>query len=81
MQTKHYHVLIGLRGLYMPNNNDVCKTKEEATECAEWWAEHFADDPETKVEKTCDDFWEVGEHECIEITECNESDCLEHMED
>ena len=31
---KHYHVLQGLDGLYMPNSNDVCTTKAEATACA-----------------------------------------------
>lgn len=31
---KHYHVLVGLEGGYMPDTNHFCKTLQEAIQCA-----------------------------------------------
>lgn len=76
MKTKHYHVLQGLQGLYMPNCNDVFSSKGEAQRYA---AELAADarDQEYKVSGSArSGYYTIGEHECIEITECCESDCL-----
>jgi hypothetical protein len=33
-RTRHYHVLVGLRGLYMPDSNDVHRPCIEAKQIA-----------------------------------------------
>src|SRR5947207_14161765 len=32
--TKHYHVLTGMGGGYLPNGNDICSTKQSAQDTA-----------------------------------------------
>lgn len=77
MTRKHYHVLSGLTGGYLPNSNDVCATRREAEASARWLASTFRDD-ETRVSGSARDGWyNVGEYEYIKITECMEPDCME----
>jgi len=40
---RHYHVLAGFNGLYMPDSNDVCYTKREAQACLHELAEDARD--------------------------------------
>ena len=78
----HWHVLVGLRGCYMPGTNDVYLTRREAEAGARWWAEQYRDDGsedgETKVTgsaRAC--YYAVGEHNCIEVTHCTVEGCME----
>ncbi len=76
---KHYHVLIGLRGLYMPNTNHVCSTLVEARGLAKETAENFRDE-DTSVRRINADYYTFGprrggHNECIEVSVCDETRC------
>lgn len=74
---KHYHVLSGLTGGYIPNTNDYCKTRRDAEASARWLAQRMRDD-EIKVSGSASAGWyDCGEYEYIEITSCTEPDCTE----
>jgi hypothetical protein len=77
---KHYHVLVGLAGLYMPNSNTVCRTRREAESNAAWWAREAREQGDKVTGSAKTGYYSVGEHECIEITECDISECLEDIE-
>ena len=53
--TRHYHVIGGLQGLYMPDVNDVCGTEQHARECLLWyyedWQETIAQQEEEQEEE------------------------------
>ena len=77
MARKHYHVLCGLRGMYMPNSNDVHATRKGAESGAAWLAETYRDDGETRVTGSArHGYYTVGDNECIEITVCDAADCM-----
>ena len=76
MARNHYHVLQGLRGCYMPNTNDVYRTKREAQSGAAWWAENARDEGERVVGSARSGFYEVGDHCSIEVTDCDSEMCL-----
>ncbi len=71
----HYHVLCGLTGGYMPNSNEVYRTRRDAEAGARWLAESFRDG-ETKVRGSASaGYYECGKWEYIEINPCTETDC------
>jgi hypothetical protein len=87
---KHYHVLIGLTGGYMPDDNVVCATRREAQRTAAEYKRMFNDtvwqceDEDERRAKSYtgslyrDGYAETGDgNDCIEITECYEADCLD----
>jgi hypothetical protein len=74
---KHYHVLQGLIGLYMPNDNVVATSRQTAQRIAGEHVRNARDDGYKVKGNAVLGFWTVGEDECIEITECTVSDCLE----
>jgi hypothetical protein len=48
--SRHYHVLTGMGGGYMPDGNDFCSTRASAEDTAKWhadeWRERIATDDE-----------------------------------
>jgi len=82
----HYHVLTGLQGCYMPNDNAVCRTKREALAVAReqkrCWNDSEYDKPRSER-----DFmrgskgYYTSENESIEVTECWEADCWSEIEE
>lgn len=78
---KHYHVLCGLRGMYMPDINDVYRSKRAALSGAAWWANSYREDG-CEVTGSAKRGWyhvryEGNEtaHHCIEVTDCYDRDC------
>ena len=69
-----YAVMIGLQGLYMPNNVSHFRTRKDAESSARWWAETFREDGEKVSGSARAGYYEVGEHECIEISEIGYED-------
>jgi len=45
---RHYHVIVGMSG-YLPNHNDVCRTKRDALANARWHAEQYRDSGERVI--------------------------------
>ncbi len=77
---RHYHVLVGLAGMYMPNDNTVCRTRREAEACARDTAARFRDDGDRVSGSARAGYYTVGESECIEITDCDTAACLDDDE-
>ena len=88
MTRKHYHVLTGMRGGYMPDDNAYCATLAEARQCAKSAADSYRDEweddkPIYRVSGNMRDGYEVmprdaDEHTLgyyIQINECSEPDC------
>jgi hypothetical protein len=90
--TRHYHVLCGLQGGYMPDSNDVCSTLTEAYAIARDLKSLFTDD----IDENNKPMWYVygdirKDHQyriesrtsethlgyIISINECFEDDCQE----
>jgi len=91
---RHYHVLVGMPG-YMPDNNDVCRTRGEAESSALYWANEYRNDWDSDTDKSYyivtgnkHDGYEVNRRDqsdyalptLIYITECTENDCFEDEE-
>lgn len=79
--TKHYHVLTGLQGGYLPNSQYAVETYEEAITASANDAEAFnADIPHDELDADeftgGDGFWANG-RELIEVSECNEPECYD----
>jgi hypothetical protein len=72
----HYHVLCGLKGLYMPDSNDVYPSYRKALSGAADGARH-AKECGDKVTGSAREGFDVGEHHAIWIQECDMKDCLE----
>jgi hypothetical protein len=77
----HFHVLVGLCGMYMPDENHVYRTRKEAEDGARSLARQFRDDGDTVTGSVRDGFYRVGDDYCIEITDCDEQDCLRDLDD
>lgn len=93
--SKHYHVLCGMGGGYMPNTNDLCSTKRSAEDTAKWHADQWREEAWHAAECgekltirgnkregyviSSDSPYDLGHY--IEIVECCEEDCSEHLED
>jgi hypothetical protein len=79
--TGHFHVLTGLAGAYMPNDNQVYATRTEAEDAAREIAEDFREQGE-RVEGSAESgYYAVGDNESIEITDCDERDCLRDLDE
>lgn len=85
MARKHYHVLSGLTGGYLPNTNDVYTSRKAAQSGAAWLAASYRDTEAyvfAEVTGSAKAGWyDVGRNEYIAITECVEEDCLEGGQD
>jgi hypothetical protein len=77
----HFHVLVGLCGLFMPHENRVFATRIEAEEAAREIAVEYRDQGDEVTGSAKSGYFTVGENECIEISECTESDCLRDLEE
>ena len=78
---RHYHVLHGMAGLYMPNVNEVATTKQEAWNMAQW---ELRNDREAgrKVTKVGKQEWWIVDgstHYVCDISSCHEVDCLQDV--
>jgi hypothetical protein len=80
---KHYHVLTGMCGLYMPNENHVFSTLREAQSFAREEAARARDEGERvrKVPHAEYGYYVIGNDACIEVTDCAEPDCLSALDD
>ncbi len=79
--TKHYHVLFGLQGCYMPDSNEVFTSKAEARRYAAWLAKDAREAGYKVVGSAKAGLYLVGEHHMIEISGwCIEDECLEDRE-
>ena len=88
---KHFHVLIGLRGCYMPDGNNLCFDLEEAHDVALWHVESERDAGHRVQGSKADGFWAIRDPEgsdygrgsygwrSISITACDDFDC--HVDD
>ena len=80
---KHYHVLTGMEGGYMPSQNSAHATKREAMDCAIWEASDYRDAGYTVVGSAKDGLYVCTPpgasahtlNDYIEIVECTETDC------
>jgi hypothetical protein len=77
-RAKHYHVLVGLRGLYMPNENHVYRTLKEAREGAADIAEFYLDQGED-VRASMTGYL-VGDNDSIELVPCDDARCLDDVD-
>ncbi len=82
---KHYHVLVGLRGCYMPDSNYAVTSLAKARACAveekrSWNEAEHQRDEEYRDLMHGDirrDGCAVSKHNIIEITDCFMGDCFE----
>ena len=72
---KHYHVLQGLSGGYMPNTNEACRMLTQAREVAKWWAGVRREEGDKVYGSARIGWYDVGEHEHILITSPCYDDC------
>ena len=74
---RHYHVLQGLQGGYMPDSNNYHTSRRSAEADARWLARD-ARDSEYEVRGSAKaGLYTIGDNLMIEITECDEPDCGE----
>ena len=90
---RHFHVISGLAGGYMPNSNDLYLTEESAKGGLEWVKENLLeDDTLPEEEQTEKDRFTQGsiEEQIIynedgsyyaEINDCDQIECLEYALD
>lgn len=71
---RHYHVLCGLRGCYMPETNDVADTWAEAVAQAAVEAEAWSEAHEIPAVKHADDYYTIGQFS-VEIHSCDATGC------
>ncbi len=81
---RHYHVLVGLSGGYMPNQNlGPFTSKRQAERVAAEIARIFRDQGLEVRGSAAAGYYSVGDFGCeyIEITRCFEPECLEDNEE
>jgi hypothetical protein len=76
----HFHMLVGLCGLYMPDENHVYVSRKEAEDGARELARQFRDDGERVTGSARAGYYQVGDNYCIEITGCDDAECLRDLE-
>jgi len=76
---KHYHVLVGMRGLYMPDVNEAFGSRKEAEASARAYADQMRDQGDP-VSGSARQGYLVGDDYSIEIADCAEADCLADLE-
>ena len=77
----HFHVLSGLAGGYLPNENQVYRTRAKAEEAARELADQFREDGERVSGSAKAGFFTVGKHQYIEIANCDEAECLRELDE
>jgi hypothetical protein len=80
MARKHYHVLQGMEGGYLPDDNEVYTSRRDAESAAAWAARSARDDGYTVIGSAREGLYIIDMgctlNNYIEITECFEPDCL-----
>lgn len=74
---RHYHVLMGLSGGYMPNTNDMFSSRRAAESYAASLASEARESGEHVSGSAKSGYYSVGDTECIEINDCYEDGCSE----
>jgi hypothetical protein len=83
----HYHVLRGLRGLYMPDDNQTIFTttwdaafevaREAARDDAEAYEYEAFDNEPAQVKRGEYAAWHTSPDHCVELCACDDSECRE----
>lgn len=80
--SKHYHVIAGLQGGYIPNTNEVWQFKGEALDAAAWIVDGYRDAEQRVVGSKRAGFWQAREMsmggfaDYVEVTgPCFDPDC------
>lgn len=71
---RHYHVLCGLRGGFMPDTNDVCNTWGEAIRQAAVEAAAWAEVHEMPAVRHAVDYYSIGQFS-VEVHACDSASC------
>jgi hypothetical protein len=79
--SSHFHVMSGLAGGYMPNENQTYRTREEAEDAAREMARDFRENGEKVSGSAKQGFYTVGDHQYIEIADCDQADCLSDLDE
>lgn len=80
MSKRHYHVLFGLQGGYMPESNEMFTTIREAERYAAALAQDWREQGERVKGNAQSGLYLVGDWWLIEITTCYEEECIEELE-
>jgi hypothetical protein len=75
----HYHVLVGLCGMYMPDENHVFETRKEAEAGARAIAERAEEDGERVVGSPRLGY-QIGNRHCIEVVPCDDAECTADLD-
>jgi hypothetical protein len=80
---KHYHVLVGMCGLYMPDSNVVFERLRDAQRYARDEADAAREqgDRVRKVPGVGHGYYTIGSNYCIEVTDCDQPECLHDLEE
>jgi hypothetical protein len=78
---EHFHVVLGPRGIYLPDEEQVCATRDEAEDVARWIAAEQRQDGERVFGSAARGYYWVGKFHCIEITDCVEEHCLDELDE
>lgn len=65
---KHYHVIAGLRGGYLPNSNDIYATKRDALAGAKWHIDQYREDGEAVAGSAKAGYWIARKSESLPNT-------------
>jgi len=63
--SKHYHVIAGLRGGYLPNTNEVYTSRKDAVRGAQFHLEAYRDAGEKVLGSARSGFWIARESESL----------------
>lgn len=80
----HYHVLLGLQGGYLPDHDEVYRTRDAALAAAQQLVEWTRGDPECVIHELETGLWALEPlphrittlESYIKVTECNAAKCL-----
>lgn len=76
MARTHYHTLIGMLGLYMPDTNDYHATRADAVKGALWHIRMLRDEGARVRGNVRVGYWQTTDgRTSIEITRCTVADC------
>lgn len=87
MDAKHYHVMVGLSGCYMPDSNALCMDLDDANAAALWHVEDERDAGHKVRGSKADGCWQIRDPEgcengrgsygwrSISVVACDDFDC------
>lgn len=77
---RHYHVLCGLRGCFMPDTNDFCDSWAEAIQLAAVQAEAWSETHGMPAVRHAVDYYSIGQFS-VEVYPCDSVTCEESHND